>query len=291
MRPSLLAICLSLAVAACSPPEALQPATKILEVGPLRVGSGHASVDAAEIGWVTGFQAEALDEAGKRLDRAWLGHAELRLDNETQLLVVTSRTPEILFPAGFALPLAQILRDMPAAWRGASVLATTGGEPAGPPVSVRTTIRYLPATRDGRPLKFKSLYVLSLSGNAAEEQEPAAQGQRKKYSYLVPVDSTVHYGVVYLPDRARYMRLTDLNDGKVLWQADAGPRPGQVAGEPVYSSETGFPLYREHEYEVEVMCDAAGPEPIDAVMYLYYHPPGNEEFGYPYPPPGESAAP
>jgi hypothetical protein len=117
---------------------------------------------------------------------------------------------------------------------------------------------------------------------------PAAGRQVRtgKFSYLVPTDSTVHYVAAWHDGPARSVRITDLADGKVLWQAEAS---GQTI--PPYSNANGFPLYREHEYEVEVTFENSGSAPVRsaAALYVYYRPPGDEAFGYPYPPPGDEA--
>ncbi len=319
MRLPVFPLSLAVALAACSGPrQEPTPTSKVVDSGPLQ--SDHSferlKLDPSGIGWVTGFRAEALDPGtGTRLEGEGSWHSDLRLDNGTRLLVATSQAPEVRFPAGFALPLEQILKDTPEAWRGAALIATASG-PAGRPVKVRTTIEYLPATLPGGGSpNVKRLYVLSLpvteeqQGDAAPRpqgegdpvKDPAAHwgvppGQgitRGKYSDIVPVDCTVHFGLAHLLDHAKYVRLTDTTDGKMLWEADPAPRPGtsQIASIPVYSSETGFPLYREHDYEIEVLYDNPGPSPVEAmaVLYLYYRPPGNEPFSYPYPPEDRAA--
>lgn len=283
---------LVLFAASCSGPAPLVPKSTVVESG-----APEQPFDATGIGWVTAFRAEALGGGSG----SW--QTDLRLANGTRLLIATGATAEIRFPPGFALPLAQILRDVPETWRGTTLDAVAEDAGASPP-QLRTTIEYLPAQGHGEPPNVKRLYVLSLPVTEGEGQleEPRARWQvpagekltRRKYTFLVPVDSTVHYGVAKLRDMARYVRLTDTGDGKVLWQADPVLAPGtrHIASIPAYASETGFPLYRDHEYEIEVLYDNPGPEPItaSAELFLYYRPPGTEEFSYPYPPPGESPA-
>lgn len=288
-------------VVACSgssSPPSVPPATKVIDIGPLQIerilgmqgSSGREKVDAHDVGWVTGFRAEILDPgSGQRLGEDFLSHSELTLDNDTRLLVAPAGVPEIRFPSGFGMPLGQILRDIPEAWRGASVLgsiADPSGASSRREAILRVTLEYLPTGPD-KKTGLRRLYVLALP-LVAQPHETRQQVLRKKYSYLVPLDSTVHYGIVHLHPPAKSMSLTDVTDSKVLWQVDVKQAdPGQVARVPAYTSDTGFPLYREHEYEVEAKYDGAGGAPVDAtaIMYLYYHPPGDEEFSYPYPPP------
>jgi len=296
-RPTCVpALALTALLAACSrsplPPEA---DTRAVEAGPLSAESttGEAPLDVQGLDWVSGFHAEAFDAAsGARLDAAappW--RAALRLANGTRLLAVTSRTPEIRFPEGFAFPLAQVLKDIPEAWRGASIVAEASPAP-GRPLRVRATLEYFSASAGGGAAPvLKKLYVLSLPVTEDPSEEhltPGLKVVRRTYSYIVPVDSTVHFAVAHFHEHATSIRFSDLQDGKTLWQAQAPPPAGAqgAAGIPVYRSETGFPVYREHEYEVAVGEDGSprGPQDVMAVLFLYYRPPGDEEFSYPYPP-------
>jgi hypothetical protein len=106
---------------------------------------------------------------------------------------------------------------------------------------------------------------------------PGRQITRKRYAGdFMPFDATVHYGVVHLHNHARYMRLTDVTTGELLWQTDVvyEPRRLQIAEIPVYSSLEGFPLQRDHEYEIEALYENTTDHAVDAMamMSLYYHP-------------------
>ncbi len=297
---------LAILLAACSgPPREPVPLTRVVETGPLasedstaaaEVPRGQVPIDPRDIGWVTALRAEALDAAtGVKLDPTVPWRADLRLVNGTRLLAVTSRTPEIRFPVGFAFPLGQVLRDIPEAWRGAFIVAEARDR-EGRRVKVRATLEYLASAADTRSAKIKRLYVLSLPVAADASQEAiGSRVVRRRYSYIVPVDSTVHFAVAHFPDHARSIRLTDLEDGKILWQAEVASPPGapEPASIPPYHSETGFPLYREHEYEIEVAERdvAQDSKRSAAVLFLYYRPPGDEEFSYPYPPEESQGAP
>ena len=47
--------------------------------------------------------------------------------------------------------------------------------------------------------------------------------------------------------------------------------------------EEGFRVYRDHKYELEALYDNTTDHDVDAMamMYLYYHPKGNEIITYP----------
>ena len=303
-----LALFLAASLAGCGGThEEPVPLTRVVDTGPLsgeasreagEAPPGRAPLDARDIAWVTAFRAEALDAAtGATLDRGAPWRADLRLANGTRLLSVTSLTPEIRFPEGFAFPLAQVLRDIPETWRGASIVAEGTGSEGGQ-VNVRAIVEYLPETAGGgRAPKIKKLYVLSLPviEDASGERPPGPRVVRRRYSYIVPVDATVHFAVAHAHGHAKSIRLTDLEDGKILWQAEATSRPpaGEAADIPVYRSETGFPVYRENEYEIEIAenGEAQGPGGVAAVLFLYYRPPGDQEFSYPYPPEDGQGAP
>ena len=57
----------------------------------------------------------------------------------------------------------------------------------------------------------------------------------------------------------------------------------QIEQIPVYSSVEGFPIFKDHEYELEAMYDNDTGHDVDAMamMYIYYHPDGDEEIFYP----------
>ena len=71
----------------------------------------------------------------------------------------------------------------------------------------------------------------------------------------------------------------------MLWQSDVVYEEDrlQIQKIPVYSSEEGFPLYADHTYEVESFYDNTTDGDVDAMamMYIYYHPHGDENIIYP----------
>ena len=96
---------------------------------------------------------------------------------------------------------------------------------------------------------------------------------------FLPVDSTVHYAVVHLHNYGVYLRLTDVTEGKVLWETRVINTPDRVQNQkiPVYSDVDGFRMFKDHEYEIEAHYDNTTDHDIDAMasLYLYYHPDGN----------------
>ncbi len=118
---------------------------------------------------------------------------------------------------------------------------------------------------------------------------PGRQVTTKKFTGFLPVDSTVHYGVVHMHNHGVSMRLTDLTEGRELWTTEVINEPDrvQIAVIPTYSSAEGFPMFRDHDYQVEAVYENTGESPVDAMamMYIFYHPNGDENITYPDPPP------
>lgn len=280
--------------------------------------------DINDIDWVTAFRSEVIDAAtGEKLPDRFFCHSQMQLDTETRLLVTATGIPAIEFPEGFGMPLRRILNAMPAPRRGVTlfgmVLNNTDPD-IDQDVKVRLTIEYLSFPYGVLPPDLKKLYKVGLpmtrepltadagghdhhDHGGGEMEDGLVEGMkqhwvvpagrqetRKQYSDVVPVDSTVHYGLVHLHNYATYMKLTDLTDGKVLWETRVVNEPGtsQIAKIPAYSSVTGFPLYKSHQYEIETLYDNTSGGPVDAMamMYLFYHPGGNEDITYPETPPG-----
>lgn len=302
--------------------------TKVIDLGPLRIDrifrsmegpSERVRFDYSDVDWVTGFRTEVLDiQTGERLSEEFFCHGQLQIDNQTRLLVTATGISEIVFPEGFGLPLRQILSGVPQEKRKVSLfgMVLNNHHPEMDRLTkIRIYIDYLREEDLKEPGAIKRLYKVGLpitvavsspgsKGNpesAGEEfhlrgthsahwmAPPGKQIQNKIYSHIVPVDSTVHFGVAHLHNFGVYMRLTDLTDGKLLWQTDVVNEPGraQIAQIPAYRSGTGFPLYKDHEYEIEAMYENLLDQPVDAMasMYLYYHPLGDERISYPDAPP------
>jgi len=296
--------------------------TKTFDLGPLRIDrifrsmegpSIRQRLDFSEMDWVTGLRSEVQDAAtGEPMPDEFFCHSQMQLDTETRLLVTATGISAIRFPDGFGIPLKRILAGMPEKWRGVTLLgmvlnnhdATMNRQ-----VSVRLAVEYLsfpdpnmktlykaglPMTREPEP---GGEHHHHLAGGQDDEEEglvggmpqhwivpPGRQVTRRELADVVPVDGTVHFAAVHLHNYGVYMRLTDRTAGKVLWQTDVVNEPTrvQIARIPAYSSATGFPIYRDHLYEIETLYDNTSAEPVDAMamMYLFFHPAGNEEISY-----------
>jgi hypothetical protein len=104
---------------------------------------------------------------------------------------------------------------------------------------------------------------------------PGPQLTRRRFTEGVTnVSLRVHFAVVHLHNHGRYMRITDITDGKILWQTDVVYEPNreQIAQIPVCSSVDGFPIYNDHLIEIETYYDNTSEKTVDAMaaMYIFY---------------------
>jgi hypothetical protein len=113
---------------------------------------------------------------------------------------------------------------------------------------------------------------------------PGLQKTRKLDQDFVPIDGTVHFAWAHLHNHGVYMRLTDVTDGKVVFQADVENEADrdQIANITYYSSDEGFPLYKDHVYEIEALYNNTTDHDVDAMamMVLYYNPKGDVGITY-----------
>ncbi len=88
----------------------------------------------------------------------------------------------------------------------------------------------------------------------------------------LPFDTTLHYAAVHLHPFAKSLELRDLTTGETLFKSRAsGPKRGVgLTRVDVFSSETGIPVFKNHEYELASVYDNTSPVNQDsmAVMYL-----------------------
>lgn len=309
----------------CSaPPPPPAARTKVVDLGPLHIDRIYKSmdgpherrpIDVSGIDWIVGFRTHVHDAgSNEKLGDEFFCHSQVQLDNATRLLVTATGIDEVRFPEGFGMPLRRILGGVPDAWRGVSVLGMVlnNHDPGMDRVTtVRASIDYLSdAEARARGLKtlFKVEVPMTVESVDVPQTDPSAehcvlvgglkshwmvppgrQVTRKRYKDLFPVDSTVHFGAVHLHNHGVYLRFTDVTTGEVLWQTDVVYEEGrrQIAKIPFYASATGFPVYRDHEYEIEALYENIDAEPTDAmaVAYLYYHPKIDVDITYPHPPP------
>ena len=296
--------------------------TKTIELGPLTIDRIYPSMDGPfkrtrfdyrGMDWISAFRTQVVDaHTGEKMGEEFFCHSQLQLDNAIRLVVNATGIPDIQFPEGFGMPLTQILRGIPSEWRGLFLMGMVLNNHEADinrQVNVRITIEYMDFGGDTPPGRLKKLYKAGLPMTAEPKPDdpfgghhliegmeqhwivpPGRQITRKRYSNIIPVNGQVHYGVVHLHNYGVYMRVTDVTAGDVLWQTNAVYEADriQIAEIPPYSSAEGFSIYKDHEYEIETLYDNTSDEPVDAMamMYLFYHPNGNQNITYPEPPPG-----
>ncbi|HXV76850.1 MAG TPA: hypothetical protein VD788_11100 [Candidatus Polarisedimenticolaceae bacterium] len=282
-------------------------------------------VDHTDLDWVTAVHTEVIDaDTGEPMGGEFFCHSQVQLLNGTRLMVMATGADTIRFPQGFAMPVSSIMRGVPAEQRALTFLGMvlnnheTEIDRRG---KVRTTVEYLRDVDLGQAGPPKKLFRADLTMFVEDLEEyvpddaglepnddvtthcalvgelpqhwivpPGKQKTRYRYTDFVPVDGRVHFGWVHLHNYGVYMRLTDVTTGDVLFQADVENEPDrdQIRRISNYSSEEGFPLYRDHVYEIEALYDNTTGHDVDAMamMVLYYHPDGNVDITYPAPPAG-----
>jgi hypothetical protein len=283
-------------------------------------GPFHRSeVDFSDLDWVTAYRSEVIDaESGDAMGGEFLCHTQLQMLNGTRLLVTATGTEEIRFPPGFGMTVGQILGDVDPGQRALSFLGMVLNNHVSPIdrlVRVRATVEYRSREEVGDPPRLKKLYKAGLTMEVEDlaryeppegtpesddvsthcvlvgEQNshwvvpPGPQRTRKQYRDFLPVDATVHFAVVHLHNHGRYLRLTDATTGERLWQSDVVYEPDrvQIARIPTYASVEGFPVYKDHVYEIEAFYDNTSGEDVDAMAQidLYYHPSSDVDITYP----------
>ncbi|MEQ8765217.1 MAG: hypothetical protein RL885_14885 [Planctomycetota bacterium] len=86
-------------------------------------------------------------------------------------------------------------------------------------------------------------------------------------------DTSVHYIVAHMHPYAVSLTLRDVTEDKVLFvcEFETGKERGNLLGCNFYSSEEGFPVYKDHDYELVSVYDNTSEEDQTAmaIMYLY----------------------
>ncbi len=350
---SLVAGVLVLSFAACAP---AVPAEEVIsgvviktmtaETDPLAIDAIYHSMegpwqrvrlDPTGIGWITRFRTDVIDATtGERLGDEFFCHSQLQLATTARLAVAATGIEEIRFPAGFGLPIEEIVSDLDAPWNEISMLGmvlNNHGTPRDRDVKLRFTIDYVePGNYGGggiQKLHIASIPVVPNLEHDAEDSgdwergativlsgenldpvglpetttgkpghwmvPPGKQVIRQRYRNLIGINTRVHYGLVHMHNHGVSMKLTDLTDNVVLWETTLEYEDServQIRKITPYSSEEGFLLRPDHEYEIESVYSNTTSEPVDAmaVMYLYHHPPNGEHVTYALPktPPTDS---
>lgn len=276
--------------------------------------------DYSDMDWVVGFRTDVLDvTTGERMGEEFYCHSQLQLDNGNLLIVNAPGASRISFPEGFGMPLRKILSGVPEPDRGLTLLGMAMN-PHEPEINrlakIRIQIDYLRTADIEDPDSFKKLYQSHLGINVEDQYHPEGhdphgkhqtivegrsssikhgghwlvppgrQVLKQRHSGIIPVDAaTVHLVAVHLHNYGVSMRLTDITEGRVLWHTEVVYEPDrvQISNIPAFLSPTGFPIYKDHEYEVESLYENTTDQPIDAmaIMFLYYHPLGDEDITYP----------
>lgn len=284
-------------------------------------------LDPTAIGWITSFRTEVFDAVtDEPLGEEFFCHSQLQLATSARLMVAAMGIDEIRFPLGFGIPVREIVDDMQPPWNELSLFGMVLNNHAvdrNQQVKIRFTLQYVDVD-DPHAAAVQKLYKASVpvvpneeAAGAFERAEtivlegedlepaplprttkgkpghwdvpPGKQVIRQRYRKLIGIATQVHYGLVHMHNHGRSMKLTDVTEGKVLWETTLAYEPGdervQITEIPAYSSAEGFTLYPEHEYEIESVYDNTTSVPVDAmaVMYLYHHPLNDETITFPIP--------
>ena len=274
-------------------------------------------VDFSVLDWVTAYRTEVVDATtGSKMGDEFFCHSQLQMENGTRLMVTATGSEEIRFPEGFGMPMSQVVGAGGPAQNSLTLLGMVLNNHV-PDIDrsarVRATVEYWQHMDEGRPRK--KLYKTGLTmevedleayhppaGQPANDDvsthcvlvgkapahwmvPPGRQVTRKRYRNFLAIDGTVHYAVVHVHNHARYVRLLDATTDTILWQTDVEYEPErvQIAKIPVYESAEGFPIFKNHEYEIEALYENTTDQPVDAMAQidLYWHPKGNVNINYP----------
>ncbi|MFW2387835.1 MAG: hypothetical protein ACN4G0_05840 [Polyangiales bacterium] len=281
-------------------------------------------LDTSELDWVTAVRTDVVDQASQKpMGDEFFCHSQLQLPNGTRLLTMATGADDIRFPEGFAMPVSAIVSGQPEPQRALTYLGMVLNNheaEINKQTKVVTRLEYFKDSDFGNAPRPKKLYMTSLLMEVENLEEykpgkdeppisddvtthcalveqplggklklhwmvpPGLQKTRKLDRNIVPIDGTVHFAWAHLHNYGVYMRLTDLTEGKVLFQADVENQSGrdQIANITDYSSQEGFRIYKDHEYEIEALYNNTTDEPVDAMamIVLYYNPDGDLSIKY-----------
>lgn len=281
-------------------------------------------VDPSELDWVTAARTEVIEQAGQKpMGGEFFCHSQVQLMNGTRLLTMATGADDIRFPPGFAMPISAIVQGQPERERSLTYLGMVLNNhiaEINEQAKVVATVEYFKDEDLGDAPRPKKLYMTSLlmevedleaykpgpdeppisedvtTHCALVEQPlggklklhwmvpPGLQKTRKLDKNIVPIDGTVHFAWAHLHNFGVYMRLTDVTEGKVVFQANVENQPGrdQIGKISNYSSTEGFPIYKDHVYEIEALYNNTTDHDVDAMamMVLYYNPAGNASLRY-----------
>ncbi|MFG0317568.1 MAG: hypothetical protein ACF8XB_09855 [Planctomycetota bacterium JB042] len=270
-------------------------------------------VEAEGLDWVTAIRSEVIDAGdGTRLGDEFFCHSQMQVGLGSQLLVMATGAEEIRFPDGFGVRMTEWTRRGGLNFFGMAL--NNHVAPIDRHVRVRATVEYRSEedVRDA-PLRELTMTPVVMSVRDARHR-PAdahahahadARDESNVATHCVLVDdlpvhwmvppgppltrrridvrpwltaerATVHYVATHLHNHGVSMLLRDVTTGEVLWEAVVENEPDrvQIARIPAYASADGFPLRRDHEYEIEARYDNTSDRPIDAMamMGVYWRP-------------------
>lgn len=272
-------------------------------------------VDTSDLDWVTAIRTELIDEeSGELMGGEFFCHSQLQLSAGLRLTVNATGTEEIRFPQGFGIPVSRILAGIPPharPMRFLGMLLNNNYPEIDRSARIRATIEYW-TDEDLGSTTLRKLYPfhVTMVVEDLEEYEPPPEGPgihedvtthcalvggsqthwlvppgpqltRKRYRGITPMEATVHHIATHVHNHGEYVRLTDTTTGEVLWQAtvEYEPERRQIARIPVYSSEEGFAVHPDREYELEAFYNNTTDTDVDAmaVMYVSFNPEGDTE--------------
>lgn len=268
-----------------------------------------------DVDWITSIATEVINEdTGASMGGEFFCHSQLEIAGSIRLAVHATGGEELRLPHGCAIPVSRIFKH---ARRDARDLTYFGmvlnnhfpeiDETA----RIRATIEYYRDEDVGWPSPLKKLFYRDLTiwmqdieeycppedGAQVHADEsthcvlvkgenvhwmvpPGQQFSQRTVSNLVPLPSRVHMAQAHLHNYGRWVRLRDLETGEVLWETHAEYMPDrmQITDIPSYSSEEGFMVYPDRDYEIEAFYDNTTDHDVDAmaVIYLYFNPAGNQ---------------
>jgi hypothetical protein len=281
-------------------------------------------VDPSELDWVTAVRTDVVEQASQKpLGDEFFCHSQIQLLNGTRLVTMATGADEIRFPKGFAMPMSAIVQGQPEGERELTYLGMVLNNyeaEINKQTKVISRVEYFKDEDFGDGPRPKKLYMTSLLMEVENLEEykpgpdeppisddvtthcalveqplggklklhwmvpPGLQKTRKRDQNIVPIDGTVHVAWAHLHNHGVYMRLTDVTDGKVLFQADVENEPDrpQIANISYYSSEKGFRVYKDHIYEIEALYNNTSDHDVDAMamIVLYYNPDGDRSIRY-----------
>ena len=268
-------------------------------------------LDTSDMDWITAIRTEVVEEGQESsMGGEFFCHSQLQLTTGMRLTVNATGTDEVRLPEGFAVPVSQILSGLPAGSRSVrffGMVLNNNFPTIDRQARIRATVEYLRDEDLGSSPPPKRLYPfhvamhvddLALYQPPEDEPQPhedvtthcalvagqethwyvspGPQLTRRPVRGLVPVEATIHHIAAHVHNHGEYIRLTDVTEGKVLWQADVEYEKDrrQILNIPVYSSAEGFPVYPHHEYQIEAFYNNTTDADVDAmaILYLYFHP-------------------